>query len=43
MGNPLSNNTCGARGLPSSGTLAGDPDRMIPEGFIRANAASAWV
>jgi hypothetical protein len=27
---------CGARGLPSSGTPAGEPDRMMPLGFIRS-------
>ena len=43
IGRPLSNSTCGARGLPSSGTLAGEPDRMMPLGLSRWNASSAMA
>ncbi len=40
---PASNSSWGARGLPSSGTPAGEPDRMMPFGFSRWNASSASV
>jgi hypothetical protein len=43
IGSPLSNSAIGARGLPSSGTPAGEPERMIPFGLSRSNASSAIV
>jgi len=40
-GTPLSKITSGARGLPSSSTEAGEPDRITPLGAIRAKASAA--
>jgi hypothetical protein len=40
-GTPESNTACGARGLPSSTTEAGPPERITPLGRIRAKASAA--
>ena len=40
-GTPEEKIACGARGLPSSGTEAGPPDRITALGFISAKARSA--
>ncbi len=42
-GRPLSKISWGTRGLPSSSTEAGEPERMIPLGCIRAKASAAVV
>ena len=41
QGTPLSNMTCGARGLSVAVTEAGPPEKMTPLGCSRSNAASA--
>ena len=42
-GRPLSNITCGARGLSASVTDAGPPEKITPLGWSRSNASSAGI
>ena len=41
IGRPAENTSCGARGLPASGTEAGPPEKITPFGFSRAKASEA--